>query len=349
MSGTAQPRKKLLRVLDGEATSPPPIWLMRQAGRYLPEYRATRARAKTFLDLCFSPDLACEVTLQPIRRYGFDAAILFSDILVIPYALGQRVWFVEGEGPRLEPVRVVTDLARLDRTRVLGALSPVFETVRRLRRELPAETALIGFAGAPWTVATYMVEGASGSDFAVVKDFAYRDAAAFGALLDLVVGATVDYLAAQVEAGAEVLQLFDSWAGVLSEAAFRRWVIAPTQRIVEQLKQRCPGVPMIGFPRGAGMLYADYVRGTGVDAVSLDTTVPLALAGALQELVPVQGNLDPRLLVIGGEAMRSEASAILRGLAAGPFVFNLGHGIVPETPPEHVAALVRLVREGEWQ
>ncbi|MCC6467586.1 MAG: uroporphyrinogen decarboxylase [Alphaproteobacteria bacterium] len=349
MSGTAQPRKKLLGVLGGEAASPPPIWLMRQAGRYLPEYRAVRARARTFLDLCFSPDLACEVTLQPIRRYGFDAAILFSDILVIPYALGQRVWFVEGEGPRLEPVRVVTDLARLDRTNVRGALAPVFETVRRLRRELPAETTLIGFAGAPWTVATYMVEGASGSDFAVVKDFAYRDPAAFGALVDLVVGATVDYLVAQVEAGAEVLQLFDSWAGVLSEAAFRRWVIAPTAKIVEQLKQRCPGVPVIGFPRGAGMLHADYVRGTGVDAVSLDTTVPMALAGALQELVPVQGNLDPRLLVIGGEAMLGEASAILRGLAGGPFVFNLGHGIVPETPPENVAALVRLVREGKWR
>jgi uroporphyrinogen decarboxylase len=346
VSGVAAQRKKLLRVLAGESASPPPVWLMRQAGRYLPEYRATRAKAKTFLDLCFTPELACEVTLQPIRRYGFDAAILFSDILVIPYALGQRVWFVEGEGPKLEPIRTAVGLARLDRTRVLGALSCVFETVRRLRRELPAETALIGFAGGPWTVATYMVEGTSGHDFAAAKEFAYRDEAAFARLSDLIVEATVDYLAAQADAGAEALQLFDSWAGVLSEPAFRRWVIAPTRAIVEALRRHCPDVPIIGFPRGAGMLYADYVRETGVDAVSLDTAVPMSLAAALQERGAVQGNLDPRLLVLGGAAMRREAEAILRDLGAGPFVFNLGHGIVPETPPENVAELVRLVRAG---
>lgn len=339
-----RPATTMLRVLAGETVSPPPIWLMRQAGRYLPEYRATRAKAKTFLDLCFNPDLAVEVTLQPIRRYGFDASILFSDILVIPYALGQRVWFVEGEGPKLDPIAEATGLARLDRTRVLPALQPVFETLRRLRRELPAETTLIGFAGAPWTVASYMVEGASGSDFAKLKDFAYRDSDGFGALIDLVVAATVDYLATQVEAGADVLQLFDSWAGVLSEPQFRRWVIAPTKAIVDQLKQRCPGVPIIGFPRGAGMMYADYVRETGVTAVSLDTTVPMSLAGALQERCPVQGNLDPRALVVGGAALRSEAAAILGALKNGPFVFNLGHGIVPETPPEHVAELIRIVR-----
>jgi uroporphyrinogen decarboxylase len=346
VASATRPRKKLLRVLDGEKVSPPPVWLMRQAGRYLPEYRATRAKAKTFLDLCFSPELACEVTLQPIRRYGFDAAILFSDILVVPYALGQRVWFVEGEGPKLEPIRTATDLARLDRTRIMGVLAPIGETVRRLRRELPEDTALIGFAGSPWTVATYMVEGTSGHDFAAAKDFAYGDEAAFGRLIDLIVEATVDYLAAQAEAGAEVLQLFDSWAGVLSESAFRRWVIAPTRAVVEGVKQRCRAVPIIGFPRGAGMLYADYARETGVDAVSLDPSVPMALAGALQERVAVQGNLDPRLLVIGGEAMRREAAAILRDLGKGPFVFNLGHGIVPETPPEHVADLLRLIRAG---
>jgi uroporphyrinogen decarboxylase len=338
------PRKKLLRVLSGEAVAPPPVWLMRQAGRYLPEYRATRARARTFLDLCFTPELACEVTLQPIRRFGFDAAILFSDILVVPYALGQRVWFVEGEGPKLEPVRSAEDLARLDRGRAMAVLAPVFETVRRLRRELPPATALIGFAGSPWTVATYMVEGTSGHDFARAKDFAYGEETAFGRLIDLIVAATVDYLASQVEAGAEALQLFDSWAGVLSEPAFRRWVIAPTRSVVEQLRRRCPGVPVIGFPRGAGMLYADYARETGVDAVGLDTSVPMALGEALQERVAVQGNLDPRLLVVGGMAMRREAEAILRALGGGPFVFNLGHGILPETPPEHVAALLAIVR-----
>lgn len=344
-SETKPAAKTMLRALAGETVSPPPIWLMRQAGRYLPEYRATRAKAKTFLDLCFSPDLAVEVTLQPIRRYGFDASILFSDILVVPYGLGQRVWFVEGEGPKLEPIGTAGDLTRLDRTKLLPALAPVFETVRRLRRELPAETTLIGFAGAPWTVASYMVEGESGSDFAKLKDFAYGDPNGFQALIDLIVDATVDYLAAQVAAGAEVLQLFDSWAGVLSEAQFRRWVIAPTKRIVDQLKTRCPGVPVIGFPRGAGMMYADYVRETDVTAVSLDTTVPMSLAGALQERCPVQGNLDPRALVVGGAALRDEVRGILAALKGGPFIFNLGHGIVPETPPEHVTELLRIVRD----
>ena len=337
--------KTMLRALAGETVSPPPVWLMRQAGRYLPEYRATRAKAKTFLDLCFNPDLAVEVTLQPIRRYGFDASIVFSDILVVPYGLGQRVWFVEGEGPKLEPIGSAVDLVRLDRTKLLPALQPVFETLRRLRRELPAETTLIGFAGAPWTVASYMVEGASGSDFARLKDFAYRDEVGFGALIDVIVGATVDYLAAQVEAGAEVLQLFDSWAGVLSEPQFRRWVSAPTKIIVDQLRTRCPGVPVIGFPRGAGMMYADYVRETGVTAVSLDTTVPMSLASALQERCPVQGNLDPRALVVGGSALRDEARTILAALKNGPFIFNLGHGIVPETPPAHVAELLKIVRD----
>jgi len=339
-----RPAKKLLRALAGETVSPPPIWLMRQAGRYLPEYRATRAKAKGFLDLCFNPELAVEVTLQPIRRYGFDAAILFSDILVVPYALGQRVWFVEGEGPKLEPIADARALAGLDPAGLSAKLAPVFETLRRLRRELPAETTLIGFAGAPWTVASYMVEGKSGSDFARLKDFALRDEEGFAALIDLVVAATVDYLAEQVAAGAEVLQLFDSWAGVLSERQFRRWVIGPTRLIVDGVRARCPGTRIIGFPRGAGMMYADYVRETGVDAVSLDTTVPMSLAGALQERCAVQGNLDPRALVVGGAAMRSELRPILEALAGGPYVFNLGHGIVPETPPEHVAELVELVR-----
>ncbi len=346
---TAQSRpdettKPLLRALHGRAQAVPPVWLMRQAGRYLPEYRQIRAQARSFLDLCFSPDLAVEVTLQPIRRYGFDAAILFSDILVVPHALGQRVWFVEGEGPKLEPLRGREAIARLEGESVLPRLEPVLETVRRLTRALPRETALIGFAGAPWTVATYMVEGGGGHDFAAVKRFAYADPDGFARLIDVLVEATAQYLSAQIVAGAEVVQLFDSWAGVLPEAAFRRWVIEPTRAVVQGLKCRHPSVPVIGFPRGAGMMYADYVRETDVDAVSLDTTVPMSLAGALQQRVTVQGNLDPQLVVVGGDAMRRGIATIVGALGDGPFVFNLGHGIVPETPPEHVHELLQVLR-----
>lgn len=336
--------KKLLRVLGGEAMYPPPVWLMRQAGRYLPEYRASRARAKTFLDLCFTPELAAEVTLQPIRRFGFDAAILFSDILVIPHAMGRRVWFVEGEGPKLDPISP-DGLNELKTEDVRAELAPVFATIKILRRELPAETALIGFAGAPWTVATYMVEGGSGSDFAAVKRFALGDAKSFGRLIDAIVEATAEYLIAQIEAGAEALQLFDSWAGVLSEPEFRRWSIAPTRKIVQKVKSIHPTIPIIGFPRAAGMMYADYIRETGVDAVSLDTGVPLSFAQAMQARVPVQGNLDPQVLVVGGEALRAAARGIVDALSDGPFIFNLGHGIVPETPPDNVAELLRIVRE----
>lgn len=339
------PTKNFLRVLAGETAAPPPVWLMRQAGRYLPEYRAARARAKTFLELCFTPDLAAEVTLQPIRRYGFDAAILFSDILVVPHALGRRVGFVEGEGPKLDPIRSA-DLNQLKTGDVRKVLAPVFETVRILHRRLPADVALIGFAGAPWTVATYMVEGGSGHDFAAVKRFALGDPKNFGRLIDVLVEATAEYLIAQVEAGAEALQLFDSWAGVLSEPEFRRWSIAPTHAVVAKVKASHPEIPIVGFPRGAGMMYADYACETGIDAVSLDTGVPLAFARALQAKNPVQGNLDPQLLAVGGDAMRRGIREIVVALGGGPFVFNLGHGIVPETPPENVAELVRIVRAG---
>ncbi len=337
--------KKLLRVLAGNPAPVPPIWLMRQAGRYLPEYRAVRARAKTFLDLCFTPELAVEVTLQPIRRYGFDAAILFSDILVIPHALGRRVWFVEGEGPKLDPIHA-SDLNQLRIGDIREILAPVFEAIGLLRRQLLADKTLIGFAGAPWTVATYMVEGGSGHDFAAVKRFALGDPENFGRLIDILVEATADYLIAQINAGAEALQLFDSWAGVLSESEFRRWSIVPTQTIVAKVKAAHPKIPIIGFPRGAGMMYTDYMRETGIDAVSLDTGVPLVFAQALQARGAVQGNLDPQLLVVGGEAMRRGVREIVAALGDGPFVFNLGHGIVPETPPENVAELVRIVREG---
>jgi len=318
---------------------------MRQAGRYLPEYRELRQRVPNFLELCLTPELAAEATLQPLRRYALDAAILFSDILVVPHALGQGVRFQEGEGPVLEPVRSSEDAERLSLVGFADRVAPVFQTVERVASLVPAESALIGFAGAPWTVATYMVEGGSSRDFAKVKAWAIGDVTGFGALIDLLVEATVRYLEGQVAAGAEVVQIFDSWAGVLDEMSFRRWVIEPTRRIVATLREHHPGLPVIGFPRGAGLMYRSYFLETGVTALGLDTTVPPGVARkTLQSIGPVQGNLDPLLLVAGGEAMAAAAATILDAFAGGPFVFNLGHGIVPETPPEHVARLVELVR-----
>jgi uroporphyrinogen decarboxylase len=334
--------KPLLRALSGQAQPRPPVWLMRQAGRYLPEYHAIRARAGSFLDLCYNPALAAEVTLQPIRRYGLDAAILFSDILVVPHALGQALDYVEGKGPKLEPVTDAVGIARLSAGRLHEVLAPVYETVGRVVAALPPETALIGFAGAPWTVATYMVEGGSSKEYAVVKRLAYGEPETFARLVDLLVETTSAYLLRQIQAGAEAVQLFDSWAGVLPEVEFERWVIAPTKRIIEAVRAEASGVPVIGFPRGAGVLYERYLAGTGVDAVGLDTTVPPGWAArALQPKAAVQGNLDPVLLLTGGEAMIRAADAIMEALADGPFVFNLGHGVLQKTPPEHVAALVR--------
>ena len=331
--------KPFLRVLRGNTARVPPVWLMRQAGRYLPEYRALRARAPDFLTFCLTPELATEATLQPIRRFGFDAAILFADILIVPHALGQQVGFREGEGPVLQP------LGKLQPGEVERRVAPVWETVRRVAAALPEEVVLIGFAGAPWTVATYMVEGGSSRDFARVKHFAFAEPATFALLIGAIVEATVTYLSGQIEAGAEVVQLFDSWAGVLPETEFRRWVIEPTQQITAALKARHPGIPIIGFPRGAGALYEAYARESGVDAVSLDPTVPLGWAREhLQARMPVQGNLDPMLLVVGGAPMEQAVQRIREELGRGPLVFNLGHGILPQTPPEHVAALVELAR-----
>jgi uroporphyrinogen decarboxylase len=339
--------KPMLRSLAGEIAARPPVWLMRQAGRYLPEYRKLRGEVASFLDLCYTPDLAVEVTLQPIRRYGLDAAIIFSDILVVPDALGQKVAFHEGEGPVLEPIRNDDQVARLSPQRIHERLAPVYETVRRLSRALPPETALIGFAGAPWTVATYMVEGGTSRSFHNVQLWAYRDPAGFSKLIDCLVEATIEYLSAQIAAGVEIVQLFDSWAGVLPEEGFKHWVVEPTGRIVAALRRRHPSVPIIGFPRGAGLLYREYFAATGVTALGLDTTVPLSVArNTLQKLGPVQGNLDPLLLVAGGAAMLAATRVVAAALAHGPFVFNLGHGIVPETPPEHVAALVAALRDG---
>ncbi|HEX3882789.1 MAG TPA: uroporphyrinogen decarboxylase [Stellaceae bacterium] len=334
--------KRLLRALAGEAVNPPPWWLMRQAGRYLPEYRALRAQAADFIALCLNPAQATEVTLQPIRRFGMDAAILFSDILLVPRALGQKVGF-RNDGPALE---AVTTIAGLSSAGVEAQLSPVFEAAARVRRELPAETALIGFAGAPWTVATYMVEGGSSRDFARVKGWAYRDPDGFDALIGLIEEATVAFLGGQIAAGVEIVQLFDSWSGVLPEVAFARWVIAPTRRIVARLRARFPGIPVIGFPRGAGLLYERYVAETGITAIGLDTTMPIGFAATrLQSRMPVQGNLDPVALLAGGEALGSAVRHIRQGLGGGPHVFNLGHGVLPETPPEHVAELARLLAE----
>ena len=337
--------KALLRALRGETLSPPPIWLMRQAGRYLPEYQETRQKAGGFLDLCYTPELAVEVTLQPIRRFGFDAAILFSDILVVPHGLGQKVWFEAGHGPKLEPLAGREDLARLHLEETVEALGPVYEAVRRLREELPAETALIGFAGAPWTVASYMIEGGSSKDFAAAKHWAYEDPDGFQALIDLLIEATAQHLIAQADAGAEVVQIFDSWAGVLPEPELRRWSLAPLTEVTAKVKAVHPELPVILFPRGAGLLYEAFAEEAGADALSLDTTVPLDWAAeTLQPKVALQGCLDPIVLAAGGTALEDSVARILEKLGGGPFVFNLGHGIVPQTPPENVARLVELVR-----
>ena len=336
--------KPVLRALGGAPSSPPPIWLMRQAGRYLPEYRALRKQAKSFLEFCFTPELSVEATLQPLRRFAFDAAILFSDILVVPHALGQEVSFEEGEGPRLQPLRTQDDIARLSEEGFRDRLSPVFESLRQLRRVLPASVALIGFAGAPWTVAAYMVEGRGGSGFPSARRMALQEPALFGRLIDLLVAQTIDYLSAQVKAGAEVLQIFDSWAGDLAPDQLRIWSLEPLTKIVKTLKSMHPEIPVILFPRGAGEAYASFAGIAGLAGLSLDSGVALDWAAAtLQPRVALQGNLDPALLVAGGKAMRQAAEGILQTLGRGPLIFNLGHGIVPETPPEHVAELVELV------
>ncbi len=335
----------LLKVLAGQKTSPPPVWLMRQAGRYLPEYREVRAKVPSFLDLCRAPKLAAEVTLQPLRRFPLDAAIVFSDILIVPYALGQKVEFVEGEGPRLEAVGDGKAISALGRDGADEALAPVYETIERVVAELPEDVPLIGFCGAPWTVATYMVEGAGSKDQAAARLLAYRDPATFQRLIDLLVECSAEYLANQVKAGARVLQIFDSWAGSLADDQFNRWCIAPTKNLVERIKAAVPGTPVIGFPRGAGVLAERYAKETGIDAVGCDTSQALDwLRDRLQPLIPVQGNLDPVLLVAGGAELDKRVEAILAALASGPFIFNLGHGILPDTPIGHVERLIGLVK-----
>jgi uroporphyrinogen decarboxylase len=347
MNSALSSQKPFLAALAGETAGPPPIWLMRQAGRYLPEYKKLRAQSSGFLDFCFRPDLAIEATLQPIRRFGLDAAILFSDILTIPWALGQKVEFLEGEGPHLEPICSAADLDRLNPEGLTERLSPVYRTVAGVASVLPASTALIGFAGAPWTVAAYMIEGHGSRDFLVAKSFGLSQPETFDRLLAMVTAATIEHLSAQIQAGAEAVQLFDSWAGVLAEAEFARWVIEPTRTIAAVLRTRHPTIPLIGFPRGAGGLLPAYARETGVTAVGLDTQVPLGWAlDVLPRDLPVQGNLDPVALVVGGRALADGIRRILDRAQGRPLIFNLGHGVPQTTPPEHVAELVRLVRGG---
>jgi uroporphyrinogen decarboxylase len=333
--------KKLLQVLRGEAVSPPPIWLMRQAGRYLPEYRALRAEAPDFIRFCLTPELATEVTLQPVRRFDLDAAILFADILLVPHALGQKVWFAEGEGPRLEPVRDSAGLEKLVYRPEI--LAPVMETIKGVRSALPEGTTLIGFAGAPWTVATYMIEGMGGTEHAVINALAEKDAPYFDRLMDILVEASSAYLIAQADAGAEVLQLFESWAGSVPHALWPRTVLAPTARIVKAVKAKHPRVPIIGFPRLKGAIAADYAKATGVDGVGIDQMTDIA-ALQMPAGIALQGNLSPDLLLQGGEPMREAAKNLVAAMAGKPFIFNLGHGVLQPTPPEHVAELVAAVR-----
>jgi uroporphyrinogen decarboxylase len=337
-------KRVVLDVLKGKTVFPPPIWMMRQAGRYLAEYRETRKHAGSFLDLCYNPDLAVEVTLQPIRRFGFDASILFSDILVVPHALGRDLRFEEGRGPLLTPIKA-EEIEGLDASGFHEHLAPVYETVRRLRSELPGETTLLGFCGAPWTVATYMIAGHGTPDQAPARLFTFSQPEAMRALLDKLAACSADYLIRQIDAGADAVQIFDSWSGVLDETAFEECCIRPMAEIVRRVRAVHPNTPIIGFPKGAGALYQSYREKTGVTALGLDWTVPWCQAKALQAQGTVQGNLDPMRLVAGGKALDEGVAAILRELGDGPLVFNLGHGITPQTPVEHVQRMIDGVRD----
>jgi uroporphyrinogen decarboxylase len=337
--------KPVLRVLAGERETVPPLWMMRQAGRYLPEYRAVREKAGGFLDLCFNPELAAEVTLQPVKRFGFDAAILFSDILIVPLALGRKVEFLAGEGPKLEPL---ADAAAIDGLHEIidgKVLAPIYETVRRVKSQLDTKTTLIGFCGAPWTVATYMVAGEATPDQAPARLFALRDPESFGRLIDCLVQGSIEYLVGQLKAGAEVVQIFDTWAGVLGPEQFDRWCMQPTEKIIAGVRAQIPDAKIIGFPRGAGAMALPYAIATGIDAIGLDWTFPRSLArDILQPRVAVQGNVDPLALLAGGGALDREIDDVMANLAGGQLIFNLGHGILPATPLAHVEQMLKRVR-----
>ncbi|WP_112311588.1 uroporphyrinogen decarboxylase [Pseudogemmobacter bohemicus] len=339
--------KKILRALRGEVQPVPPVWMMRQAGRYLPEYRATRAEAGDFLSLCYNSELAAEVTLQPIRRYGFDAAILFADILLLPQALGPKLWFETGEGPRMETTTTAAQVAGLRPDEAIHeTLAPVYQTLRLLKQELPAETTLIGFAGAPWTVATYMIAGRGKEEQAGAHRLKREDRATFGALIDRLTSATIEYLSAQVEAGAEVIKLFDSWAGSLQGQDFQDFAVKPAAKIIAALKTRHPGLPVIAFPREAGEGYIGFAAATGADCVAVDNSVsPEWAAEHVQTDICVQGNLAPHHLVSGGEDLVRETRRVVRAFANGPHIFNLGHGITPDASPDNVQRMIDAVRE----
>lgn len=343
---TMSQTKTILRALAGETLATPPIWMMRQAGRYLPEYRATRAQAGDFLSLCYNPELAAEVTLQPIRRYGFDAAILFADILLLPQALGADLWFVTGEGPRLS---TITEAADFDKLKLVDeiddVLNPIYETVRILRQELPKETTLIGFAGAPWTVATYMIAGRGTPDQGPAHALKAENRDLFEALLARITAGTIEYLSKQIEAGAEVVKIFDSWAGSLKGEDFQKYALAPAREITQALKTRHPDIPVIGFPREAGDGYIGFAKATGVDCVALDNSVSAEWAAAnVQVDGCVQGNLASSHMVTGGQALVDETKAIVKAFSGGPHIFNLGHGITPDADPDNVQRMIDAVR-----
>lgn len=343
MTGFGQ--KPLLDVLKGQVATVPPLWLMRQAGRYLPEYRALRAEKGGFLELAYDSDSACEITLQPIRRFGFDGAILFSDILVVPHAMGQDLWFEAGEGPRLAPKLAESDWRSL--VPQPQRLDPIYETIRKVKAELPASTSFLGFAGSPWTVATYMVAGQGSKDHAEARAMAYAQPEEFGALIDAIVATTTDYLCKQIAAGVDAVQLFDSWAGSLSPAQFERWVIEPNAAIVKAVKAQHPNTPIIGFPKGAGAKLIDYAKGVGADAIGVDETIdPFWANSHLPEGMPLQGNLDPMALLAGGRPLEQAVATIRAAFAGRPHIFNLGHGISQHTPIAHVEKLISLVRGG---
>ncbi|MDP2493387.1 uroporphyrinogen decarboxylase [Shimia thalassica] len=339
-------KKKILRALAGETLDTPPIWMMRQAGRYLPEYKATRAEAGDFLSLCYNSELAAEVTLQPIRRYGFDAAILFADILLLPQALGADLWFVTGEGPRLSTIETQADFDKLSGVEgIHETLNPIYETVRILRRELPAETTLIGFAGAPWTVATYMIAGRGTPDQGPAHKLKDENPALFDQVIDLITEGTIDYLSKQIEAGAEVVKLFDSWAGSLRGADFDKYALEPAKKIIAALKAKHPDTPIIAFPRGAGERYVGFAEATGADCVALDDGVtPEWAAAHVQKDGCVQGNLKSSHMVTGGEELVTETRKIVEAFGKGPHIFNLGHGITPDADPENVQLMIDTVR-----
>jgi len=346
---TIHKTKPILSVLRKEKPSRIPFWMMRQAGRYLPEYRAIRSKTKNFLEMVYTPEKATEITIQPLRRFGMDAAILFSDILVVPDALGQHVDFKAGEGPKLTPLSQARDFLSLDPSRIEAHCTPVYETVTRVSEGLRAEgfdeSTLIGFCGCPWTVACYMIEGGGSRDFEKPRLWSYQKPQEFQHLIDLLIEASILYLSGQIKAGAEVIQLFDSWAGLLDEEGFHRWVIDPTKRIVDAIKAKFPHIPIIGFPRGAGAQSVAYANNTGIEAIGLDYTIPARwAAGNIPNHVILQGNLDPLRLLVGGAEMEGAMEDVYQAFSSRPFIFNLGHGVIKETPVEHVHQLTKIVR-----